>query len=304
MKSYFGGVQMVERKISFYSDGYKLDGSLYLPDDYKDGEKRPCIIANSGYLGLNAIYPALFSRHLTKLGYVCLGFDYRGFAKSGGKAGYCRLEYEVEDIVNAVTYARMQDEIDINKIGLIGWGMGAAIVVEVASKDERVSCVAALNGFYNGTRWMKMVNTYADWLKMNKLMEEDKIRRVVTGESKYGDPYTFYPLDPETDDVVKENLNPVEGFGPEIAYVLGESIANFNAEKSVANISPRPIFIAHGKYNVLHPVEEVYSVFRKAKQPKHLFLLEGKHNDFMFDGHQVFHELIKKLDIFFKESLR
>ena len=54
-----------------------MAGTVYLPDDYKDGEKRPCIIANSGWTGLNMVYPALFSRAMTAKGYVCMGFDYR-----------------------------------------------------------------------------------------------------------------------------------------------------------------------------------------------------------------------------------
>lgn len=295
---------MKERRISFYSEGCKLDGTLYLPDDYKEGEKRPCIIPNSGYLGLNAIYPRLFSKGLTKYGYVCLGFDYRGFAKSEGNPGYCRLENEVEDIKNAITFAQLQDEVDPDNIGLIGWGMGAAIVTKVTAEDERVKGVAALNGFYNGERWMKSVHTYVDWLKLKKLMEEDRVRRVTTGESKYGNPYTFYPLDPDTEDVVKADLEPVDGFGPQTAYVLGESICNFNAEEVVAKISPRPIFIAHGKYNALHPVDEALSLYEKAKEPKQLYLIEGKHNDFMFEDKPVFQKLVEELNRFFEKILR
>ena len=57
---------------------------IYLPNDYKEGEKRPGIIANSGWTGLNKVYPAMFARQMTKYGYVCMGFDYRGFKPSGG----------------------------------------------------------------------------------------------------------------------------------------------------------------------------------------------------------------------------
>ena len=65
---------MKTREVVFYSEGDKMAGTVYLPDDYKDGEKRPCIIANSGWTGLNMVYPALFSRAMTAKGYVCMGF--------------------------------------------------------------------------------------------------------------------------------------------------------------------------------------------------------------------------------------
>ena len=41
---------MKTREVVFYSEGDKMAGTVYLPDDYKDGEKRPCIIANSGWM--------------------------------------------------------------------------------------------------------------------------------------------------------------------------------------------------------------------------------------------------------------
>lgn len=35
---------MKTREVVFYSEGDKMAGTVYLPDDYKDGEKRPCIL--------------------------------------------------------------------------------------------------------------------------------------------------------------------------------------------------------------------------------------------------------------------
>ncbi|MFD6211457.1 alpha/beta hydrolase [Peribacillus sp. NPDC060253] len=114
---------MIKRQIQFYSEGYKLDGTVYLPDDYKKGEKRPAIIPNSGYQGFNEFYPKLFAENLTAAGYVCLGFDYRSFAKSEGEEGRVILDEQVEDIQNAITFLSLQEEVDSDRIGLIGWGM-------------------------------------------------------------------------------------------------------------------------------------------------------------------------------------
>ncbi|PUB08205.1 X-Pro dipeptidyl-peptidase-like protein [Paenisporosarcina sp. OV554] len=137
------------QKICFYSKGYKLDGTIYLPDDYQPGEKRPAIIPNSGYQGFNEFYPRLFARNLTQAGYVCLGFDYRGFAKSEGDKGRVILDEQVEDIINAVSFLQAQSEVNPDQVGLLGWGMGGSNVVRVAAKDKRVKAVAALNGFFD-----------------------------------------------------------------------------------------------------------------------------------------------------------
>lgn len=295
---------MKERKMHFYSEGFKLDGTVYLPDDYKEGEKRPCIIANSGYTGLNKIYPALFARNLVKKGYVCIGFDYRGFEDSEGTPGYVNLEDQVTDIENAVTFARLQPEVDPDKIGLIGWGMGGAIVTKVTAKDPRVKAVATLNGWYDGERWLSSIYSYVDWVEMKELMEEDRNRRVLEGETKYDEAYTYYPLDPATKDTwysIKD-VSTKGDYPPKIGHILGESMKNFNVEKYLDDISPRPIFIGHGKDNLLHPVEEAKSFYSKANEPKTLYWVDGKHNDFMFDDNEEFNKLMKEVDAFFNKA--
>ncbi|WP_339230610.1 alpha/beta fold hydrolase [Aeribacillus sp. FSL K6-2833] len=290
---------MKERKISFYSEGYKLDGTLYLPDDYQPGEKRPAIIPNSGYNGLNVFYPRLFARNLTESGYVCLGFDYRGFANSEGIKGRVILDEQVEDIKNAISFLQIQEEVDPERIGLIGWGMGASNVVRVAASDKRVKAVAALNGFFNGERWLKTVHSYVDWARILQTVEEDRIHRVTTGQSLLADAFIHYPLDPATKDYVDKELAPLTHFGKLTALQFTESIIQMNAEKVVADVSPTALFVAHGKDNLLHPVEESISLYENAREPKLFYLIDGKHNDFMYHDHPVFRKLLQKVAEFF-----
>src|SRR5699024_4166107 len=94
-------IHVIEKKISFYSEGYLLQGTLYLPDDLKEGEKRPAIIPNSGYNGFNQFYPRMFAKKLTQSGYICLGFDYRGFADSEGERGRAILSEHGQCMNNA-----------------------------------------------------------------------------------------------------------------------------------------------------------------------------------------------------------
>lgn len=294
---------MQMRPIHFYSEGDKIDGTLYLPDDYQPGEKRPAIIPNSGYQGFNEFYPRLFAKNMTEAGYVCLGFDYRGFAESGGPKGRVILDEQVEDIKNAITFLQIQDEVDPTRIGLIGWGMGASNVVRVAAADKRVKAVAGLNGFFNGERWLRSIHTFVEWNNIVKMIEEDRIRRVTTGESLMADPFIHYPLDPATDDYVQKELAILSPFGKQTALQFTESIATMNAEKVVADISPRPLFIAHGKENLLHPVDESLALYAAAAEPKQLYLIDGKHNDFMYHEHPVFQDLISQLKDFFQKNL-
>lgn len=290
---------MKERQISFYSEGFKLQGTVYLPDDYQPGEKRPAIIPNSGYNGFNEFYPRLFAQSLTEAGYVCLGFDYRGFADSEGPKGRVLLDEQVEDIKNAITFLQIQEEVAPVRIGIVGWGMGASNVVRVAAADKRVKAVAALNGFFVGERWLKSVHSYVDWHNIVKTIEEDRIRRVTTGESLLADPFIHYPLDPATGNEVGQDLAVNFPFGKPTSLQFTESIVAMNAEKVAAEISPASLFVAHGKDNLLHPLDESVALYNAAKDPKQFYLMDGKHNDFMHHEHPEFEKLIGQLKSFF-----
>lgn len=290
---------MVTKDFEFYSNCYRLAAKLYLPDDYKEGDKLPCVIPNSGYMGLNEIYPALFARQLTKRGYACFGFDYRGFLDNEGPAGVCKLDEQVEDIRNAVTFAGTLAEVDADRIGLLGWGMAAGLVAKATEQDNRVKAVAGLNGFYCGKRWLGQVFAYKDVVAMKKEIEEEKIRLVKEGTRKFSNPFHFYPLDPDTEGVVKDNLYTVPGYGQEISLELGQSLMEWDAEKNIADIKV-PFFVGHGKYNLLHPITESELFFEKLEGEKTFYAIEGKHNDFMFDGHEVLEALSDRLAEFFK----
>ncbi|MDQ0217686.1 alpha/beta hydrolase [Peribacillus cavernae] len=293
---------MIERQIHFYSEGFKLDGSLYLPDDYKPGEKRPAIIPNSGYQGFNEFYPKLFARNFTEAGYVCLGFDYRSFAKSEGGEGRVILDEQVEDIQNAITFLSIQEEVDPDRIGLTGWGMGASNVVRVAAKDKRIKAVAALNGFYNGERWLRSIHSYVEWIEILKAVDEDRKQRVSTGKSKLAHPFIHYPLDRATADYVDKELAILSAFGNQTVLQFTDSIINMNAEKTVKDVKV-PLFIAHGEGNLLHPLDEAERLYESATEPKELYIIEGKHNDFMYHDHEVFQKLMGRLKDFFEVNV-
>ncbi len=295
---------MQMKDISFYSEGCKLDGTLYLPDDYRPGEKRPAIIPNSGYQGFDEFYPRLFANYLTQAGYVCLGFDYRGMAKSEGEKGRVLLDEQVQDVRNAITFLQLQNEVDPARIGLIGWGMGASNVIRAAAQDQRVKAVAGLNGFYNGERWLRSIHSYVDWTEILETISEDRARRVTTGQSKPEATFLHYPLDPATSDYVKNELESVYGFGHDTQLQFSESIIELNCDKVIADIAPRPVFIGHGKDNLLHPIDESTEIFAAAAEPKTFYEIDGKHNDFMFQDHPVFDDMIAQLEVFFAEPLQ
>ena len=313
---------MKNREVVFYSEGARMVGNIYLPDDYKEGEKRPAVLCNSGWTGVNKCYPALYARALTKYGFVCMGFDYRGFKPSESVRPdlpkYTTLETEVEDIANAFTFMQIQPEVDPERCGLLGWGVGGAVCITVAARDKEVKEVATLNSFVNGERWMRMGMGNDAFGKSAKRLREDRIQRITTNDPVLRHPYTDYPNITEsgdfyTDHVLKEidggiessvNADNGEEFPTPMSTAIGESFIRFNIEDLLPRISPRAVFVGHGYYNELHHRIEAEEAYRLAKEPKQLYYVDGKHNEWMFDDDPKFQGLAKALADFFKTYLK
>ena len=313
---------MKQREVIFYSEGTRMVGTIYLPDDYKEGEKRPGIIANSGWTGVNKVYPAMFARQMTQYGYVCMGFDYRGFKPSGGISGmdkYTTLEMEVDDVNNALTFFKHQPEVDAEHIALIGWGVGGAVCVNAAYRDKTVKAVATLNSFTDSRRWMRMGMGNDKFYKMLRALEEDKYKRVSTGDPVLRHPYEFYPnIDESGDFYVDHTLkelnggveasivsdNNAEPFPTPMSSVIAESFVRFNVQDILPKLAPDcAVFVGHGKYNELHDREEAEDAYKLAKEPKALYYVEGKHNEWMFDGDPKLEGLCAAMNTFFKAHI-
>lgn len=133
-------------------------------------------------------------------------------------------------------------------------------------------------------------------------VSDNRVLRVKTiGSSKYEDPFIHYPLDEATNDYVQKELAVLSPFG-KLTQLHTDSIISLNTEKVAQDIE-WPLFVAHGKDNLLHPVDESIQFFEAAAEPKELYIIDGKHNDFMYHEHPVFQDLVGELKEFFGKNL-
>ena len=72
--------------VTFYSEGFRLVGDLYTPDDLPPGELRAGIVLCHGYTGVKDLYLPDNARVLTEAGYVVLAFDYKAGERARGRA--------------------------------------------------------------------------------------------------------------------------------------------------------------------------------------------------------------------------
>ena len=72
--------------VTFHSEGFRLVGDLYVPDDLPPDERRAGIVLCHGYTGVKDLYLPDNARVLVEAGYVVLAFDYKGWGRERGTA--------------------------------------------------------------------------------------------------------------------------------------------------------------------------------------------------------------------------
>jgi pimeloyl-ACP methyl ester carboxylesterase len=295
---------VIERRpITFFSEGLRLDGDLYLPAGLQAGEKRPVVIPLSGYQGLKGLQPARFARALVPLGYICLVFDYRGFGRSEGRRGRLVPQEQCEDARAAISFLETVPEADAGAISLIGWALGGGVAIVTAADDQRVRSVVAFNAIGDGERSVRFMHDPSSFQDLHDRIRADRRRRALDGKSELVHPFEIVKLDAVTKEYVDGELYPEPGFGSEVSLESAELLFRFRPSAVVDRIAPRALLLIHGQENRLHSVDESHDLYAHARDPKRLVVLEGSgHTEWMFDDHPTFHQVIRIVSEFLAQA--
>jgi pimeloyl-ACP methyl ester carboxylesterase len=295
---------MQQLPVTFFAEGLRLDGDLYLPAEHEEGERLPAIVACSGYQGLKTIHPARFARALTPYGYAVLSFDYRGFGRSDGVRGRLVPQDQVEDVRAAVSFLETRPEIDPSRIALLGWALGGGVVVAEGASDRRVRAVATCNAIGDGERSLRFMHDEATWATLLQRIADDRRRRSVVGNSELVHPFVAVRLDAVTRGYVDTELYKAAGFGSDVTLEAVEALLRFRPEQEAPRLAPRPLLLVHGAVNELHSPQESQSLYARAEEPKRLVMLDDKgHTEWMHDDDPTFLRLRDELLAFFDAAL-
>ena len=265
----------MKKNISFYSEGVKLDGDLYYPDDLKNGERRAGVVLCHGYTGVKDLYLPDNARVLNEAGYMVMTFDYKGWGESEGARTRLAPYSRVVDVQAAMTFLGIQPEVNDERLGIYGTSYGCATVVWTAAHDERVKCTVGVVGMGHGGRWMRSVRRPDEWVDLLEVSKKDREQRVQTGKSGMAARDEILLPDRQSAALASaaraENPNALSELP--IEYI--DETLQFHPEWVVDKISPRPLLLIAGGDDRLVPPEDCESLFEKAGEPKKMVTLPG-----------------------------
>ena len=131
---------MQRHSVSFLSGGIRCAGILYLPVNHKT--KLPCVVLANGFSGtMDWILPA-YAEGFCSNGFAVLIFDYRHLGQSEGKPRQLiDPRKQIEDLNNAIQFAKNHGAIDADNIALWGTSLGGSYVLSVAANDPTIRAV-------------------------------------------------------------------------------------------------------------------------------------------------------------------
>ena len=132
--------KVTHSKITFHNRyGITLAADLYEPKEIKKGEKLPAIAVSGPFGAVKEQTSGLYAQHMAERGFITIAFDPSFTGESGGEPRYVASpDINTEDFSAAVDYLSTKDNVDPNKIGIIGicgWG---GMALNAAAMDTRI----------------------------------------------------------------------------------------------------------------------------------------------------------------------
>lgn len=139
------------RKITFHNRyGVTLAADMYIPKNTSG--KLPAIAISGPFGAVKEQSSGLYAQKMAERGFLTIAFDPSFTGESGGSPRYVASpDINTEDFCAAVDVLSVQDNVDPERIGIIGicgWG---GMAINAAAQDTRIKATAAMT-MYDMTR--------------------------------------------------------------------------------------------------------------------------------------------------------
>ena len=177
------------KKVTFRNRyGIELAADMYIPKNAGDGKL--AAIAVSGPFGaVKEQSSGLYAQHMAERGFLTIAFDPSFTGESGGEPRrMAPPDINTEDFLAAVDFLSVQENVDAERIGIIGicgWG---GMAINAAAIDPRIKATVA-STMYDMTKviregYFKSEDTPAQRMEKRKAMAAQRIEDYRSGSYK------------------------------------------------------------------------------------------------------------------------
>lgn len=131
------------QRVMFESNGERLVGDLYLPDDYEAGDKLSAVVVTGAWTTVKEQMPRRYAIELADKGYAALTFDYRNWGQSDGDQRYLESPaMKIADIQAAAAFLATRNEVNAMQIGGLGICASAGYMAAAVARSGHLNSLA------------------------------------------------------------------------------------------------------------------------------------------------------------------
>jgi dipeptidyl aminopeptidase/acylaminoacyl peptidase len=256
--------------VGFFSEGERIS-ALWRTPDAVTGPLR-AIVQGPGWLGLkDAQLYVRYHEALVEAGFGVLVIDYRGFGDSGGPRELSP-RFQLEDLLNAVTYLTTRDDVDPDAIGVFGTGgTGGGNAILLAAADRRVRAAVSQVPVADGEDWLHRMRSESDWLAFLAALETDRKERVITGKGRRVHPREeiMVPTAERRTTTVKADVD--DRIPSDVSLAAADEILEYRPIDAARALTT-PLLVIGVEGDATTPTDHAIALYEAARGPKKLVM--------------------------------
>jgi len=293
--------------------GTTIVANVFKPAGFDANRKYAAVVVTHPFGGVKEQTSGLYAQHLAEQGFLTLAYDASYQGESGGEPRLMEVPAQrLDDISCAIDFLARHPQVDAERIGSLGICAGGGYALCNAATELRAKAVAAVSTFNLGEARREGMGTISYEERMKRLKDAAAAR----SREARGEPVRLVPVVPDSPAGFTESTPQLyrEGYdyyrtprgqhpNSPNRYVFSSlplQMAFFPFDQ-LDTISPRPLLVIAGsKADTLFWSQEVY---RRAKDPKELHIVEGATHIDLYDRPQFVTPAVEKLAAFFGRCL-
>ncbi|GIO23583.1 alpha/beta hydrolase [Oceanobacillus sp. J11TS1] len=303
-------MKFTKKEVSFLSNGVQVAGILNTPENAS--KENPAIVCVHPGSSCKEQTAGIYAEKFAERGYITIVFDASYQGESGGEPRYVEdPSARVEDVRSAVDYLTTLDNVDNNRIGILGVCAGGGYAANAAMTEKRIKAVGAVAS----------ANIGRIYREQNPIQTLEQIGEQRTAEANGAEPMItqWIPNSQEEreeagiDDIdIKEAIDYYKtprGQSPnspnKLNFVSMEKVLAFDAFHLADQLLTQPLQIVvgnvKGSFGSYHDGHELYE--KAASKDKDILVLDGVTHYDLYDQPEPVGKAVDKLEEFYKKYL-